>query len=118
MFKVAVTIRKNPALSVAQFRDHYETRHAPLAASLMPRMRRYTRHFTTPYGDATYAGSGDQGLDVITEMWFDSQADFNEAMAHLSQPEVAAILGADEERVFERASIRIYLLEDSGDLIA
>ncbi|VWX49953.1 EthD domain-containing protein [Novosphingobium sp. 9U] len=118
MFKTAVLIRKNPALTVAEFREHYETKHAPLAASLMPKLRRYTRHFATAYGNATYSGGDDhQDLDVITEMWFDSEADFQEAMAHLSQPEVAAVLGADEERVFDRSSIRIYLLEDSGDAI-
>jgi len=117
MFKTAVLISKNPNLSTGEFREHYETTHAPLAASLMPKMRRYTRHFTTPYGNTTYGAADERQIDVITEMWFDSRNDFDETMAHLSTEKIAAVLGADEERVFDRSTIRIYVLEDSGDPI-
>ncbi|MDB5575533.1 MAG: Ethyl tert-butyl ether degradation EthD [Bradyrhizobium sp.] len=117
MYKTAVLIRRNPKLSIVQFKAHYEAIHAPLASGLMPKMRRYTRHFLKPYGDGTYASGDVQDYDVITEMWFDTEADFHETMKYLSRPEVASVLGADEQRVFDRDSIRIYVLEDSGDAI-
>jgi len=117
MFKVAVVARRNPSLSVEQFRSHYELVHAPLAASLMPKMRRYTRHFAMPYGNPTYEAGARGEFDMITEMWFDSEADFTEAMAHLSTPSAIASLGADETILFENGSIRIFTLEDRGDVI-
>ncbi|WP_268932929.1 EthD domain-containing protein [Sphingobium yanoikuyae] len=55
--------------------------------------------------------------DVITEMWFASEEDFQEAMEHLASPEVAAALGTDEEKLFDRSSIRILVMEDRGDPI-
>lgn len=117
MYKTAVLIRRNPGLTSEQFRTHYEAVHAPLASGFMPKMLRYTRHFLTPYGNTTYAAGGVADYDVITEMWFETESDFLETMAQLSRPDIAAQLGADELRVFDRESIRIYVLEDSGDPI-
>ncbi|QJR02421.1 hypothetical protein HH800_09625 [Sphingobium yanoikuyae] len=50
-------------------------------------------------------------------MWFASEEDFQEAMEHLASPEVAAALGTDEEKLFDRSSIRILVMEDRGDPI-
>ncbi len=117
MFKVAVLINRNPALSPAQFRDYYESVHAPLAAGFMPRLTRYTRHFTEPFGNGVYDAGNTASADVITEMWFASEEDFQETMNDLASPEIAAALGADEEKLFDRSSIRILLMEDRGDPI-
>ncbi len=117
MFKVAVLINRNPALSIQQFRDYYEAVHAPLAAGFMPRLTRYTRHFIRPFGNGVYDAGESTSPDVITEMWFANESDFQDTMKDLSSPEIAAALGSDEEKLFDRNSIRIVIMEDRGDPI-
>ncbi|MFT4564224.1 MAG: hypothetical protein ACI9BW_003987 [Gammaproteobacteria bacterium] len=112
MFKVIILIKRKNGMSVEAFRDYYETKHAPLGASKIPNLKRYIRHFISPYGNEIYAADSEPPYDVLTELWFDDEADFDRGMAYLSEPETAAIIGADEEKLFEKSSIRIMVMED------
>ena len=112
MFKVIVSIKRRPGLSMEEFIDYYETKHAPLGVSKVPNLKRYVRHFVRPFGNDTYAAGGESPCDVLTELWFDDEADFLQGMAYLSDPETAAIIQADEEKLFDRSSIRFMVMED------
>ncbi|MEQ8661552.1 MAG: EthD domain-containing protein [Gammaproteobacteria bacterium] len=112
MFKVMILIKRKPGMSMEEFIDYYETRHAPLGASKVPNLKRYVRHFVRPYGNAVYQADSDAPCDVLTELWFDDEADFERGMAYLTEPETAAIIAADEEQLFDRASIRFMIMED------
>lgn len=105
-------IKRKRGTSMEDFIDYYETRHAPLGASKVPNLKRYVRHFIRPYGNAVYAADAEAPYDVLTEIWFDDEADFERGMAYLTEPETAAIIGADEEKLFERSSIRFMIMED------
>ncbi|MDA0822343.1 MAG: EthD domain-containing protein [Proteobacteria bacterium] len=112
MFKVMILIKRKNGMSVEAFRNYYETKHAPLGASKIPNLKRYVRHFISPFGNAIYAADAEPPYDVLTELWFDDEADFDRGMAYLSEPETAAIIGADEEKLFEKSSIRFMVMED------
>ncbi len=111
MFKVIVMIKRKQGLSMEEFIHYYENHHAPLGLSKVPNLKRYVRHFLRPFGNAIYAADVETPYDVLTEIWFDDEADFQRGMDYLSDPETAAIIGADEDRLFERASIRFMLVE-------
>jgi uncharacterized protein (TIGR02118 family) len=112
MFKVIILIKRKIGMSTEDFINYYETKHAPLGISKVPNMKRYVRHFIRPYGNDIYSADAEPPYDVLTEIWFDDEADFNLGMAYLSDPETAAIIGADEEQLFERSSIRFMIMED------
>ncbi len=112
MFKVMVMIKRKSGLSMEDFIDYYESMHAPLGFSKVPNLKRYVRHFIRPYGNAVYGADTTSAYDVLTELWFDDEADFNRGMAYLTEPETAAIIAADEEKLFERSSIRFMVVED------
>jgi uncharacterized protein (TIGR02118 family) len=112
MFKVIILIKRKNGMSVQAFRDYYESTHAPLGASKIPNLKRYVRHFISPYGNDIYTADEEPPYDVLTELWFDDEDDFNKGMAYLSEPETAAIIGADEEKLFEKSSIRFMVMED------
>ena len=112
MFKAIVMIKRKPGMSMEEFIDYYEARHAPLGASKVPNMKRYVRHFIRPYGNAVYGQDAEPPYDVLTEIWFDDEADFARGMAMLTEPETAAIIGADEEKLFDKSSIRFMIMED------
>jgi uncharacterized protein (TIGR02118 family) len=65
MLKLMLLVRRKAGMSRAEFRDYYESTHAPLAAGVMGRCKRYVRNFVTE------EPSGPQDFDVITEFWFD-----------------------------------------------
>ncbi|MGH8595937.1 MAG: EthD domain-containing protein [Gammaproteobacteria bacterium] len=112
MFKVMVMIKRKRGMSTDDFINYYETSHAPLGASKVPNLKRYVRHFIRPFGNEIYGADAEPPYDVLTELWFDDEDDFKRGMAHLSDPETAAIIGADEEKLFERSSIRFMIMDD------
>jgi hypothetical protein len=75
-------------------------------------MKRYIRHYIRPFGNEDYPADAEPAYDVLTEIWFEDEAEFRRGMAMLSEPETAAILQADEEKVFERSSIKFMIMED------
>lgn len=112
MFKVMVMIKRKPGMSMQAFIDYYENHHAPLGASKVPNLKRYVRHYIRPYGNAIYAADAEPPYDVLTEIAFDDEADFERGMAYLTEPETAALIGADEEKLFDKSSIRFMVVED------
>lgn len=108
MFKTLVMIKRRKGMSMDDFKAHYENNHAPLAAKLIPSLRRYVRHFVTPWDNPSYpAGSEEQPYDVVTEMWYDSREAFEAAIAELTRGQSGVLIAEDEERLFDRSSIRI-----------
>ena len=112
MFKIAILLKRNPALSMDEFIKYYEGVHAPLAAPLLAGVKRYVRHFLHPYSNAVYTGAGEAAYDVVTEFWFDDRAGFDRCMDALSRPDVVAILGPDEEKLFDRSALRFMVIEE------
>ena len=112
MYKVMVMIKRKRGMSMDEFIDYYESRHAPLGVAKVPNLKRYVRHFIRPYGNAIYGADVDPTYDVLTELWFDDEADFKRGMDYLSDPQTAAIIAEDEEQLFERSSIRFMIMED------
>ncbi len=119
MVRMMVLLKRRPGLSMAEFIDGYENHHAPLIARLITRMMRYERHFLTPLVHAALGDTAPEAeFDVVTEVWYESEAVYAEQQAYLkAHPEVLAEIAADEERWFDRSKSRIMRVEDhSTDL--
>ncbi len=112
MFKVMILIKRKPGMSTEDFIAYYENHHAPLGSSKVPNMKRYVRHFLRPYGNDVYGADAEPPYDVATELWFDDAADFERGMAYLTDPDTARIIGEDEEKLFDKSSIRFFVVED------
>lgn len=105
MYKVLIFLKRRAGLSRQDFIKHYETVHAPLAETHLKHLKRYTRRYVEWLSEPR---SGvDQGLDfdVVTEMWFDSREEFNDAMAQISVPPASEELAADEDQLFDRSRL-------------
>ncbi len=112
MFKVMILIRRKPGMRKEDFIAYYEDKHAPLGARSVPNIKRYVRHFLHSYGNDVYAAAAEPPYDVTTELWFDDEEDFQRGMAYLTEPETARIIGEDEEKLFDKSSIRFLIMED------
>ena len=82
MFKLIIMAKRKPGMSMDEFRDYYEKRHAVLVRKITPMMRRYRRNYLTPLESALAAGE-DAPFDCVTEAWFDSEGDFQRSLQSL-----------------------------------
>jgi hypothetical protein len=112
MFKAFAMIKRKPGTTMEQLIAHYESSHAPLAVKSVPNLKKYVRHFIRPYGNDVYSLDNELPYDVVTEIWFDDREDFERGMAHLIEPETAVAIAEDEDRLFDRSSIRFVTVED------
>ncbi|MGB6103133.1 MAG: EthD domain-containing protein [Pusillimonas sp.] len=76
MFKVTTIMKRKPGMTVDAFQSYWRDTHADLAASL-PGLRRCVQSHALPQGYR----KGDLPCDGISELWFDTREDWEQAMA-------------------------------------
>ena len=95
MIKLIALISKQPRLSRDEFRDYYESHHAPLVARLLPMIGRYTRSYLPKEGELVDK-VGEANFDVLTELWFRDRAALDTFWSRIREPDVVAQIRADE----------------------
>ena len=111
MKKLIVLLTRKPGTSAEQFRRHYETVHAPGALEHIPALARadYRRNFI----ESSQAGALPRpDFDVITEITFADDADYEAFRRSLDDPAVQAWIAADEARFSDRALTRSYTVTE------
>lgn len=114
--KMIVLFRRKQTLTPEQFREHYETRHAPLAMRLFPYMRDYRRNYIRHdllHRRAAPEGAGTQlDFDVITEITFDSKADYERMVRDMTDPTIRDQVVEDEKRFLDRTATVVFLVDE------
>lgn len=106
-YKILLFMKRREGMSVAAFRDYYETRHVPLCERYSSGVTRYLRRYIDPQPHPETGPAADPPFDVITELWFDDEAVFNGTLRYLTTTIMPDIITADEARLFDRTSFRI-----------
>jgi uncharacterized protein (TIGR02118 family) len=106
MLKNLGLIPRRADLSRAAFRDHYETRHAPLALRYLRTLRRYVRNHVVD------ARPADPPFDALSEFWFDNEADVKRVIDFLGSP-AGEVLREDEARFMDRSRVAIMRVEET-----
>jgi uncharacterized protein (TIGR02118 family) len=111
MIKLICFVKRNPALSVDEFHDHWRTKHAPLirdTPGVADRIVRYEQNHRTA---DDYARGGD--FDGVAIQWFDSMDDF---VAMVSDAEYQARVAPDEEALLDRGRL-VWILTDEEEVV-
>ena len=112
MFKIVMMMRRRPGMTPEAFKAYYETTHARIGEKVLPTAERYFRRFLTPLGPPAAGPLVEPVADVITEIWFRDRATYEATMAKLAEPATIAEIVADEEKLFDRTSIRMYAVDE------
>jgi uncharacterized protein (TIGR02118 family) len=104
--KIILLVRRRSDLTHEQFKERYESGHAPLARAKLPLLRKYVRNYLT-----SIPGQPEPEYDVVTEFWFDSMDDLEETMRWTASEE-GQVLARDEAEFMDRASMRPFLAEE------
>ncbi|WP_176590615.1 MULTISPECIES: EthD domain-containing protein [Sphingobium] len=111
MFKTIGLFKRKSGMSMQDFRDYYENRHSQMAR-YVPQLRRYSRTYLEAYREPFTGQLVEPEFDVITEMWYDDRASFEEAMLLLTEPALKQAFEEDEENFFDRSRNRFLLAEE------
>ncbi len=121
MFKLVVTIKKNPDLSREEFIDYYNKRHLPFMARLIRLegggMKVHRRNFVVsgdPFEDVITddrMAVNKRDFDAMTEVIFDRREDAVELFGAYFQPKILEEIQKDEANFIQLDSVRFYVVE-------
>jgi len=80
MIKSISLIHRKPGLSVEEFNRYWKEQHGPLAAKMIPGLRRYVQNHLIAVPGFKYEGDG------IVEMWYDTVEDFKKSLEFTNSP--------------------------------
>jgi uncharacterized protein (TIGR02118 family) len=112
MIKLIFMLKRRPGMSRGEFVEYYESTHARLGERYVPNAKRYVRRYLHPLAEPFTGAVKEPDYDVMTELWFDNQAEMDKAMARLGEPDVLAEITRDEEKLFDRPRHRLYIAEE------
>lgn len=102
-------LKRRPGLTVEAFRDYYESYHRRIGERVLAgHALRYVRRYVTPID----ADAPLPGFDVVMEIDFADRVAHDRCLATLAEPAVAREIAEDEERVFDRAAILSFTVEE------
>jgi hypothetical protein len=112
MIKLIMPMKRRPGMTVAEFREYYESSHRLLGDKYLKGCAtKYVRRFTNPTPDRD-GELREPEYDVFLEVWYPDQASFDACAKRLSEPDVVQEIHADEEKLFDMRYMRSYLVEE------
>lgn len=115
MFTRITLLKRRPGMTIEEFRDYYETHHRLIGERVLAGFaQRYVRRYAVPVSP----GLEMPDFDVMTEITFPDRAAHDRCIAALSEPSVAAWVMADEDRLFDRAAMRVFTVEEAESVLA
>jgi len=112
MFKAMVLLKRKPGMTLKEFIDYYETRHAPLGVKYQTKMSRYIRRFLHPLPYPLDGKILEPAYDVLTELHFKDRQTYEEGMQLMLAPEANKVLSEDEKKFLDLPSSRLVFVED------
>lgn len=118
MIKVIFMLKRRPDMTRDAFIARYEGGHALLAEKHVTNAARYVRRYLEPLPELFTGEVIEPDHDVITELWFDDEAQYAIAMQRLAEPAVVAEIVADEEHLFDRSKHRVFMVDERDSILS
>ena len=112
MIKMIFLLKRKAGLTREEFIARYEGGHAKLGEKHVTNAVRYVRRYLEPVPELFTGDTIEPDHDVITELWFEDQEQYEIAMKRLAQPEVVAEIVEDEETIFDRDKHRVFMVDE------
>jgi uncharacterized protein (TIGR02118 family) len=103
MIKSIVVAHRKTRLTREEFNRYWLEKHGPLAAKLIPGVRRYVQNHLVAIPGMEYEGDG------IVEMWYDDVAAWQESMQAIR---ASKELAEDGAKFCDLSNARVWLVEE------
>ena len=118
MFKVVMPIKRKPGMSKSEFEAYYESNHRLIGEKyLRGYAHKYTRRYLHNLNDESGAIQEDPEYDVLLEAWYPDEETFRAFLASISTPETTDEITTDEEKLFDRTSMRMYRIDEHDSIM-
>lgn len=115
--KMVAFLSRRSDFSHAQFEQYYEDNHTPLALRALPRISKYVRNYIEPGAEFNNRPGG-APCDVVTEVWWDTEEDYQYCQKACATSELFKELQVDETKFMDTGAIRICLVKERSSEIA
>jgi uncharacterized protein (TIGR02118 family) len=105
VIKSIVVARKKAGLSRAEFNKYWEKSHGPLAAKMIPGVRRYVQNHLVDVPGMEYDGDG------VVEMWYDDVDAYLNSLKYLHSPEARELM-EDGDKFADMRDARVWIVEE------
>ena len=112
MLKQVCLLKRRPGMTMQEFKDYYENKHAKIGEKYLPLARRYIRRYVKPEPNPITGQIEEFDFDVVMELWWDSREHFESSMAKLGQPDIHKEFYEDEEKIFNSHHNRVFTVEE------
>ena len=105
MIKSIVVAHRKPGLNLDEFNKYWKDEHGPLAAKLIPGVRKYVQNHLVAIPGIEYEGDG------IVEMWYDDIESYQKSMEYLRSGE-ARELAEDGAKFADMSKAKVWIVEE------
>ena len=111
---VITLLKRREGMSKADFIAYYEDHHRRIGEQVLSgHATRYVRRYLFPLDGQDQICDA----DVVLEIDFPDRAGMEAFFALAGQPDTAAMIAEDEERLFDRSRIRSFTIEESASAL-
>jgi uncharacterized protein (TIGR02118 family) len=103
MIKSLTFLKKKPGMTQEEFLRYWKEKHGPLAAKVVPGLRKYVQSHPVP--------GFESDIDGIVELWWDSPESFRFFLSW-RQTEEAKVLKEDEEQFVDTSQWVRFVAEE------
>jgi uncharacterized protein (TIGR02118 family) len=105
MVKSIVVARRKEGMSRKEFYKYWEQTHGPLAAKMIPGLRRYVQNHFVDVPGIEYDGDG------VVEMWYDDIDAYLKSMEYLHSEE-GRLLMEDGDNFADMTDAKVWIVEE------
>ena len=105
MIKLVSLIYKRLNLTDEEFRKYWKEKHGPLAAKVIPGLRKYTQNHLVRLHGVKYEGDG------FAEIWFEDLESYKKYLTWRNS-DTAKVLLDDEDKFIDRSKTVRYVVKE------
>jgi uncharacterized protein (TIGR02118 family) len=105
MLKLIALISRKSGLTGEEFYKYWKEKHGPLAAKIIPGLRKYIQNHLVRLPGIKYDGDG------FVELWFDNLEAYEKFLTW-RQSDGAKVLLDDEDKFMDRSKLVRYVVEE------
>jgi len=113
--KMVLLLKRKPGITAEEFKNHYESSHAPLATRLL-HFGTYKRNYINKE-ELYSAGHVENAAplpdyDVVVEIGFESRDDYQKMLDALADPVIGKEIADDEAKFLDRDALQMFFVEE------
>ena len=105
MIKQVSVMKRHPGLTMEEFINRYEGHHAKFGERLFTKAQRFVRRYVQPQRNPLTDKVVEGDFDVIMEIWWNSQEDYQEAMQGIASSGLIDEIRMSGEKLFASQNI-------------